>query len=137
MKQLSEHFWDWEFRCRCGCGTLNVHEDLLSFLELFRTWCGGRSVHIASGCRCEEYNRIVKGHKNSYHLAGDETIWCKAADVVVPGLHILYVASVGISVGCEIKGRGVGLYPARGFVHLDLGPVKQWIDMRTLKERTG
>jgi len=124
MKQLSEHFWDWEFRCPC-CGALKYDEKHIAILETVREECGGHPMLVLSGYRCPVHNAEVGGHPESYHLKG------KAADIYIPAVHLLLVSAEAINCG---EG-GVGLYPVRGFVHLDLGPVKYWIDNRTMKER--
>ena len=53
---------------------------------------------------------------HSLHLVG------KAIDIRVPGLELrdLYRAAV------NLRGGGVGIYPASDFVHVDVGRVRTW-----------
>lgn len=54
--------------------------------------------------------------RNSLHIEG------MAADVRIAGVPLGHVHMAGLA----LRGGGVGLYPRSGFVHLDVGPVRQW-----------
>lgn len=77
----------------------------------------GKHLHIVSGCRSKSHNRRVNGAKRSQHLH------CKAADFMVPGVSKYRLAAFLK----QLPGRGgVGLYCRSSFVHLDVGPVREW-----------
>lgn len=77
----------------------------------------GRPLRIISGCRSKAHNRRVNGAKRSQHLR------CKAADFQVPGISKYKLAAYLK----RLPGRGgVGTYCRSGFVHLDVGPKRQW-----------
>ncbi len=77
--------------------------------------------HVISGYRSMKTNALLlkrgKGAaKNSYHLKG------QAIDIRMPGLR----TSVLRRAASEMKKGGVGYYPRRRFVHIDVGPVRYW-----------
>jgi uncharacterized protein YcbK (DUF882 family) len=69
-----------------------------------------KPVIITSGYRCQKYNLKVGGVKNSYHLLG------MAADIHVPGISIAELLQVTREFGFQ----GIGFYPRRNFLHLDV-----------------
>jgi uncharacterized protein YcbK (DUF882 family) len=80
-----------------------------------------KPFHVISGYRSMKTNALLlkrgKGAaKNSYHLKG------QAIDIRIPGLRtsVLRRAASGMQKG------GVGYYPRRSFVHIDVGPVRYW-----------
>lgn len=93
--------------------------DLLVALQLkldtnepFQVTSGYRSPR--TNARLAAYHEGVAAH--SLHTKG------MAVDVTLGGrsLDRLYGAALAL------EGGGVGYYPANGFVHLDVGPVRQW-----------
>jgi len=54
--------------------------------------------------------------KNSQHMQA------KAIDIKVPGVTTSQLRDVALS----LHGGGVGYYPVSQFVHVDVGPVRQW-----------
>ena len=54
--------------------------------------------------------------KNSQHMQA------KAIDIRVPGVNTSQLRDVALS----LHGGGVGYYPVSQFVHVDVGPVRQW-----------
>jgi uncharacterized protein YcbK (DUF882 family) len=54
--------------------------------------------------------------KNSQHTQS------KAIDIKVPGVSTAQLRDVALS----LHGGGVGYYPVSQFVHVDVGPVRQW-----------
>jgi uncharacterized protein YcbK (DUF882 family) len=80
-----------------------------------------KPFHVISGYRSTKTNSLLlkrgKGAaKNSYHLKG------QAIDIRIPGLRTPILRRAA----SEMKKGGVGYYPHRRFVHIDVGPVRYW-----------
>lgn len=109
-KKLAKNFRAYEFDCHCDrCQETIVDLELVEKLQAKRDeW--GKAIHIISGFRCPSHNKDpnVKGAKKSQHLLG------KAADIVVYGW-----TPYQVKTRCEDFG-GLGWYPRKGFVHVDV-----------------
>jgi len=108
--RIAEHFYLDEFQCPC-CKQVMLHSLLLQKMKGLR-YKIQKPVIITSGYRCPAYNLKVGGVKNSYHLLG------MAADVYVPGINLLDL----LKVAEKIDFSGIGFYPQRNFLHLDIRP---------------
>ncbi|EHL95441.1 hypothetical protein HMPREF9946_05225 [Acetobacteraceae bacterium AT-5844] len=73
---------------------------------------------VLSGYRTTATNREVNGAVNSQHLRA------AALDLQIARAGFDSFGEAALKLG---RG-GVGLYPAHGFIHLDSGPVRHWID---------
>ena len=120
MSDLSPHFSKKEFACKCGCGFDTPDPKLVEALEKLRSRLGV-PLTINSACRCEAHNKAEGGSPKSQHLQG------KAADVrVPPGHSVSSIAFHAESIDAFRRG-GIGKYPNKGFVHLDVranGPAR-------------
>jgi uncharacterized protein YcbK (DUF882 family) len=84
---------------------------------------GNQPVQVICGYRSPETNAALRDEdpygvaQFSYHLVG------KAIDLRIPGVPLasLYRAALAL------RGGGVGYYPESNFVHVDVGPVRQWV----------
>ena len=76
---------------------------------------------VISGYRSQKTNTLLRKRgngaaKKSYHIKG------QAVDIRLPG----HRTSVLRRAAYELKKGGVGYYPKRRFVHIDVGPVRYW-----------
>lgn len=125
--QVQQNFWLYEFACK-GTGVALVAQELIDGLQLMRNlvsqWRGVETPFtVNSGYRAPSHNERIGGVKDSLHTRG------LAADIAATfdrqhGVDLLYRAAKEIGFG------GIGRYyhPRRWFVHVDLGPQKQWTD---------
>jgi uncharacterized protein YcbK (DUF882 family) len=109
------------FRCHYNDKVYPIAPDLYVLLDAVRTRLGatGKRYRIFSGYRSPEYNMLLRKKnrrvaKQSYHLKG------MAADVLLEGVHLNDLHRMGL----KFKKGGVGKYTQ--FVHLDVGPVRNW-----------
>ena len=95
---------------------------LLDMLSRMHAWLGAKHpYHVFSAYRTPETNAKLReagtaAAINSLHMAG------MAIDIRLPHrkLHVLRRAAM------SQHGGGVGYYPSRGFVHIDVGRVRYW-----------
>jgi uncharacterized protein YcbK (DUF882 family) len=75
-------------------------------------------IHINSGYRTPEHNGRLSGAADaSLHMKG------MAADISVPGLPVARLSKLVQAIGVG----GVGVYPHKNFVHVDVGRVRKWV----------
>lgn len=102
-----------EVSCK-HCGEFYLdHASMEALQELRDMW--GKPIVINSGHRCIVHNNNVGGSENSQHLK-------IAFDCRVATLEQKHFCRMAIEAGFT----GIGRYPSRGFVHLDLGPRRTW-----------
>ena len=111
MGDLSENFDRSEFECP-DCHKVVVRLRLISALQQLRDRVKV-PITITSGYRCTAYNRKIGGVANSRHISGE------AADVHIHGLTPKEMYAHAIMVE-EFRTGGVGIYPQRRFIHLDV-----------------
>jgi uncharacterized protein YcbK (DUF882 family) len=79
-------------------------------------------VQILCGYRSPSTNAMLREHSKevasrSQHLLG------KALDIHLEGVELEHLHRAAIS----LRAGGVGYYPTSGFVHVDVGPLRQWV----------
>ena len=112
--------WRWknfspaEIACR-GSGSLRIHEEALDKLQALRDRLG-KPLIVRSAYRSQAHNRAVGGAARSKHLDGT------AFDIAM-GNHdpVAFEAAAR-----EVGFLGFGFYPRSEFIHVDLGPARQW-----------
>ncbi len=106
---------------RSGESTLisrTLLDDVHTLQQLFEP---NQAIEIISGYRSPKTNEKLRamGHnvaKRSLHMQG------KAIDIRIPGVSLKQVRKAALA----LKSGGVGYYPKSGFIHLDVGRVRQW-----------
>ena len=118
-RKLSANFTVAEFACKDGSDPVFVDSSLAALLQKIRDHFG-RPVVITSGYRTAAHNAAVGGSKSSQHLLG------RAADFYVEGVDVATVAAYAETL---LPGTGgIGRYPAKGFVHVDVRKAKsRWV----------
>ncbi len=112
--------WRWpnfspaEIACR-GTGKLLVNEPALDKLQALRD-CLGKPLIVRSAYRSPEHNRAVGGAKASKHMDG------AAFDIAMANHDPAAFEATAREAGFF----GFGFYPRSGFMHIDLGPARQW-----------
>lgn len=102
-----------EIACTC-CGEIAVDEESMDALQRLRDrW--GEPLVINSGHRCFRHNKEVGGAPFSQHLT-------LAFDVRMPKER--HEAFVKLARQCGF--RGIGHLDYDTFVHLDMGPEREW-----------
>ncbi|MFC1477855.1 YcbK family protein [Candidatus Margulisiibacteriota bacterium] len=131
MGDISEHFSRKDFLCRCKfCKeSFKISLTLVGVLEELRTHFRNR-VNVVNGYRCPELNEEIGSIRKSYHVRG------QAADITVNN-----VSSEEVFLFCETlpQVNGLGLYPLKKFVHIDVRDeekAQKWIYLNDYEELT-
>ena len=113
---ITEHLTRGEIECHCGCGKgLKDNDFKIHVAQAFEQIRQriGKPLAVSSGCRCESWNELQGGTDHSQHLL------CNALDLICPS-SIDYEKFYQICVSVIGDGGGVGYYPDKNFVHIDL-----------------
>lgn len=119
-RDVPESSWRWpnfspaEIACR-GTGKLLVNEAALDRLQSLRDRLG-KPLIVRSAYRSPEHNRAVGGATRSKHLDG------AAFDIAMANHDPVAFEAAARELGF----LGFGFYPRSGFMHVDLGPARQW-----------
>ena len=119
-RDVPESTWRWpnfspaEIACR-GTGKLLINEPALDRLQALRDRLG-KPLIVRSAYRSPEHNRAVGGATRSKHLDG------AAFDIAMANHDPVAFEAAAREVGF----LGFGFYPRSGFMHVDLGPLRQW-----------
>jgi zinc D-Ala-D-Ala carboxypeptidase len=120
LARRAESTWRWpnfspaEIACR-GTGKLLINEPALDKLQALRDRLG-KPLIVRSAYRSPEHNRAVGGATRSKHLDG------AAFDIAMANHDPVAFEAAAREVGF----LGFGFYPRSGFMHVDLGPARQW-----------
>ncbi len=119
-RDVPDGAWRWanfspaEIACR-GTGKLLVHEAALDRLQALRDRLG-RPFIVRSAYRSPEHNRAVGGAKHSKHMEGT------AFDIAMSNHDPAAFEAAAREAGF----LGFGFYPRSDFIHIDLGPKREW-----------
>lgn len=84
---------------------------------------GNGVIDIVCGYRTPESNHYLRTRSASTGVAEhSQHMESKAIDIRVPGVQTLALRNAALSLGAG----GVGYYPVSQFVHVDVGPVREW-----------
>jgi hypothetical protein len=120
FRDLPGSLWRWpnfspaEIACR-GTGKLKLVPEALDKLQALRDLLG-KPLIIRSAYRSPEHNRAVGGATRSKHMDG------AAFDIAMSNHDPVAFEAAAREVGF----LGFGFYPRSGFIHVDLGPARQW-----------
>ncbi len=80
-------------------------------------------VDIVCGYRTPWSNNFLRTRSSSTGVAEhSQHMLSKAIDIRIPGVSTLALRNAALSLGMG----GVGYYPSSQFVHVDVGPVREW-----------
>ena len=120
FRDVPDSLWRWrnfspaEIACR-GTGQLKLHPEALDKLQALRDRLG-KPLIVRSAYRSPEHNRAVGGAPRSKHMDGT------AFDIAMSN----HDPAVFEAAAREVGFLGFGFYPRSGFIHIDLGPARQW-----------
>jgi uncharacterized protein YcbK (DUF882 family) len=80
------------------------------------------AIDILSGYRSQETNDMLRASGTTNAAEHSQHIEAKAIDLRVPGVPAPLLRDAAKS----LEAGGVGYYPASQFVHVDVGPVREW-----------
>ena len=119
-RDVPERSWRWknfspvEIACR-GSGSLRINEEALDKLQALRDRLG-KPLIVRSAYRSPVHNQAVGGAPRSKHMDGT------AFDIAMANHDPVAFEAAARAVGF----LGFGYYPRSGFMHIDLGPARQW-----------
>jgi len=119
-RDVPERSWRWkdfspaEIACR-GSGSLRINEEALDKLQALRDRLG-KPLIVRSAYRSPAHNWAVGGAPRSKHMDGT------AFDIAMANHDPVAFEAAARAVGF----LGFGYYPRSGFMHIDLGPARQW-----------
>ena len=94
-------------------------------------------IEIVCGYRSEASNEYLRSLSAETGVAEhSQHVLSKAIDIRVPGVSTARLRDAALS----LELGGVGYYPRSGFVHVDVGPVRQWsygVPERRVRGRRG
>jgi uncharacterized protein YcbK (DUF882 family) len=90
---------------------------------LARLHKSGSVIDVVCGYRTPDSNEFLRTRAATTGVAkNSQHIQARAIDIRVPGVRTRKLQQVALS----LHAGGVGYYPVSQFVHVDVGPVRQW-----------
>jgi len=108
-------------RCKGTGQVKEISRALIELLAAIQRHFKGARIEVLCGYRSPERNKLLRKRsrrvaKESLHMEG------LAADIRVAGVSTRKLRDFAVS----LRVGGVGAYRKRGFVHVDVGPVRTW-----------
>ena len=122
MSLLTTNFTRKEFRCHgndCCMNSAPINMDLVRALQELRDLLG-LPLKVRSGFRCRKYNKSIGSEDTSQHICGN------AADIEIPRGYTIDEFFMAVEMIPAFLNGGIGKYPTKGFLHLDVGPQRRW-----------
>ncbi len=111
------------FRSRDSESTHPIDTRLIELLDQIEDHFGVRQVEIISGYRSQAFNRELKA--TGHHVA-NESLHTKGA---AADIHLDEISEEALRDYAEsLREGGVGYYPSLNMVHVDVGPVRIWVE---------
>lgn len=104
-------------RCSSDGSEIAMPVLLLEMLDKIQDNFKASAITINSAYRNPKLNAAVGGKKKSLHMLG----W--AADIRIDGVSTKKLKDYAVKLGIG----GVGYYPSKSFVHIDIGEVRYWV----------
>jgi len=120
FRDVPKNAWRWpsfspaEIACR-GTGAIKINTEAMDKLQALRDRLG-KPLLVRSAYRSPEHNRAVGGAPASKHMQAT------AFDIAMSNHDPVAFEAAARAVGF----LGFGFYPRSGFIHVDLGPARQW-----------
>lgn len=124
--QPSAHLHWWELRCHDGTPYPPMWEAravrLASEFEAIREACGHHPLFVLSAYRTESWNLRCQGSKASQHLLGNALDLQVRAGWDEPRMfRVVREVALRTVNGQKVSAiRGIGRYPGKGFIHVDI-----------------
>jgi uncharacterized protein YcbK (DUF882 family) len=112
---------DQTLRCHGDNEKFPISLKLVELIDHIQDHFGADRVYVVSGYRSAEYNERIR-HTNARVAHNSLHIQGMAMDVRLPDVNKAELAKYARS----LRSGGVGLYASSSFVHVDVGPVKNW-----------
>jgi len=117
---------DYHMRCALTGRQTHMAVKLVELLDAVEDKFGKRGLVLLSGYRTPKNNGKTSGAaRHSLHMLG----W--AADIRIPG----YSSTKIRTFARRLWAGGIGYYPYKGFVHLDVGKARYWAVGRPPRKR--
>lgn len=112
---------DYTLRCHGKGETFPLSLKLVELVDHLQDHFGSDHVYVVSGYRSPEYNasiqrKIWRVAHNSRHMQG------QAMDILIEGVSKQQL----VAYARTLRSGGVGDYFDSSYVHVDVGPVKNW-----------
>lgn len=108
-------------RCRLTNQEIEFPAALLELIDQIQEHFDNETIQVISGYRSQTLNSRLRRQgrgvaRKSFHIKG------KAMDIRIPGIPSRTLRDYALS----LESGGVGHYPGRRFVHIDVGPARSW-----------
>ena len=141
MPKLSEHLDSNETECPCGCGFWRIETALVESFEAIRMLVnvkrigkGGKErgliIGKGGGVRCLQFQQYIEKRggyvsRHRTHCPQQAGNVGRALDIHLPSRLTFNEFKGIVDMICR-AGHGIGYYPRKRFIHIDLRPERTW-----------